>query len=319
MKARRRKTAHEDSLLSRVSPRWLAHVAAVFVFGFSFLGSTAGLPSIARSNMGAVDFTDFASEDFADGLSLVDEAAPPDEGLHYIVYKVQKGDTVSQIAEIYGVTVDSIVTFNRITNTRALSIGKHLKIPSMNGILYDVKAKDSLDSIAESYKISRERIVEANELSSDELAPGLALFLPDARMSSLTLREINGDLFRWPLRGWITSWYGWRNDPFTGSRSFHTGLDIGAAHGQTVVAAMEGVVSAVGYSAVAGNYIVLSHHSGYSTMYAHLSSTLVKTGQRVNQSAAIGRVGNTGYSTGPHLHFTVNKHGRTLNPMTVLN
>lgn len=80
--------------------------------------------------MGAADFSEFAGAGFAVGLSLVDEEAPPDEGLHYIVHKVQKGDTVSQIAEIYGVTVDSVVTFNRITNTRALSIGKYLKIPS---------------------------------------------------------------------------------------------------------------------------------------------------------------------------------------------
>ncbi|HAE23444.1 MAG TPA: M23 family peptidase [Spirochaetaceae bacterium] len=319
MKARRRRIRHEDSLLSHVSPRWLLHVAAVFVFGFTFLGSNAVFSPKAQSNMGAADFSEFTGAEFSDGLSLVDEEAPPDEGLHYLVYKVLKGDTVSQIAEIYGVTVDSIVTFNRITNTRALSIGKYLKIPSMNGILYDVKATDSVESIAQAYKISGERILEVNELSGDALTAGRSLFLPDARLSSLTLREINGDLFRWPLRGWITSWYGWRNDPFTGSRSFHTGLDIGAAHGQTVVAAMEGVVSAVGYSTVAGNYIMLSHHSGYSTMYAHLSSTLVKTGQRVNQSAPIGRVGNTGYSTGPHLHFTVNKHGRTINPMTVLN
>lgn len=302
-----------------MSPRWALHVAALFVFGFTFIGSNAGYAPLAQDNMGAADFSEFAGAEFAAGLSLVDEEAPPDEGLHYLVYKVRKGDTVSQIAEIYGVTVDSVVTFNRITNTRALSIGKYLKIPSMNGILYDVRANDSVESIAEAYKISGERIVEANGLSGGAIAPGLSLFLPDARLSSFTLREINGDLFRWPLRGWITSWYGWRNDPFTGSRSFHTGLDIGAAHGQTVVAAMEGVVSAVGYSTVAGNYILLSHHSGYSTMYAHLSSTLVKTGQRVSQSAPIGRVGSSGYSTGPHLHFTVNKYGRTLNPMTVLN
>ena len=249
----------------------------------------------------------------------ISEEAPPDDGLYYSVCKVVKGDTVSEIAERYGVSVDSIVSFNRITNTRALSIGKILKIPSMNGILYDTKEKDSIESLAAAYKISEERIREVNGLAAAEPAPGSSIFLPDARLSSLTLREINGDLFRWPLRGWITSWYGWRNDPFTGSRSFHTGIDIGAGHGTAVYAAMEGVVSAVGYSTVAGNYILLSHHSGYSTMYAHLSATLVKKGQSVSQQTMIGKVGNTGYSTGPHLHFTVNKHGRTINPMTVLN
>jgi murein DD-endopeptidase MepM/ murein hydrolase activator NlpD len=77
-------------------------------------------------------------------------------------------------------------------------------------------------------------------------------------------------------------------------------------------------VSAVGYSAVSGNYVILAHHSGYSTMYAHLSSIAVRTGQRVSTSTVIGAVGSTGYSTGPHLHFTVKKYGRLVNPMTLL-
>ncbi|HOX92332.1 MAG TPA: M23 family metallopeptidase, partial [Spirochaetales bacterium] len=158
----------------------------------------------------------------------------------------------------------------------------------------------------------------AHDLDSP-LPAGRNLFLPDARMSSLALREINGDLFKWPIRGWITSRYGWRNDPFSGARSFHTGLDIGSPQGTPVRAAMEGRVTGVGYSAVSGNYIIIAHHDGYTTMYAHLSKQLVRTGAWVTQSTIIGNVGTTGYSTGPHLHFTVSKWGRTMNPAIVLN
>ena len=85
-----------------------------------------------------------------------------------------------------------------------------------------------------------------------------------------------------------------------------------------VHAAMEGVVSATGYSTTAGNYVVIDHHSGYSSLYAHLDRIDVRPGRSVSTATVIGAVGTTGYSTGPHLHFTVSKYGRTINPMTVL-
>jgi murein DD-endopeptidase MepM/ murein hydrolase activator NlpD len=251
-------------------------------------------------------------------ITLDDATSSADEGLFYTAYRVLKGDTISHIAETFGVTADAIITFNDITNARTLQIGKLLKIPNLNGILYQVKRNDTLDGIARAHGVSLERMLELNAVDAGGLEPGQRLFLPDARLSNITLREINGDLFSWPIRGWITSWYGWRNDPFTGSRSFHTGIDIGSAEGLPVRAAMEGTVSATGFSTISGNYVVLSHHSGYSTMYAHLSSIAVRQGQRVSTSTILGAVGSTGYSTGPHLHFTVQKHGRLVNPMTLL-
>ncbi|TFG84692.1 MAG: M23 family metallopeptidase [Spirochaetales bacterium] len=322
MKIQRRTERSDEALVRLARPGTLRAVVAVLVFGFFFLGSETSVPPVLPDSMGSADFSDISmkglSDGLPDGLSILEEEAPPDEGLYYSVYKVVRGDTVSQIADVYDVTVDSIVTFNRITNTRTLSIGKLLKIPSMNGILYDPKKGDTPASISLAFNISEERIKEVNGIDDDTLTGEKPIFLPDARLSSFALREINGDLFKWPIRGWITSWYGWRDDPFTGERSFHTGIDVGSSVGVAVYAAMEGVVAAVGYSTAAGNYLVISHHSRYSTMYAHLSSTAVRVGQRVSQYALIGRVGTTGYSTGPHLHFTVSKNGRTINPMTVL-
>jgi murein DD-endopeptidase MepM/ murein hydrolase activator NlpD len=269
--------------------------------------------------VGAADLAD-AGGDIPDaGYDILEELPPPDQGLFYVVYRVVKGDTVSEIADRYGVTTDSIVTFNGITNARALSIGKYLKIPTLNGILYAAKKGDTAETLAASYEISADRIKELNGLGDDPLEAGRNIFLPDARLSSWALREISGDLFSWPVRGWITSWYGWRNDPFSGARSFHSGLDIGARQGAPVRAAMEGTVSATGYSTTSGNYVVLRHHSGYTTLYAHLDRIDVKPGRKVTQSTVIGAVGSTGYSTGPHLHFTVSKYGRTMNPMTVLH
>lgn len=306
----------KDPLERFDGPGTLAAVAAVCVFGCLFLGSPAAPPESALS-VGSADLRSLALETPA--AELLAEDPPEDDGLWYQVYVVKKGDIPGYIADAFGVTVDTLISFNDIRNTRALRIGTHLKIPNMNGILHDVASGETLESIAAKYSISADRVAEVNRLDSAALREGRRLFLPDARLSSFTLREINGDLFKWPIRGWITSWYGWRNDPFSGARTFHTGIDIGAAHGSPVRAAMEGRVSTTGYNAVSGNYVILAHHSGYASMYAHLDRIDVRKGQSVSIGTRIGTVGNTGYSTGSHLHFTVFKNGRTVNPMLVLN
>lgn len=318
---RRRAASTGTELIERIAcARVLVATAAVFIFGFSFISSgqspagMMGAVSQGSADMGILQ--DGAGMAEIDPLSAI--APPPDEGLYYTVYQVAKGDTISEIASSFGVTTDSIITFNGITNARTLSIGKFLKIPNINGILYSIKVGDTVDALAASYDISADRIKDVNHLEEEPLTAGIKIFLPDARLSSWALREISGDLFTWPIRGWITSWYGWRNDPFTGSRTFHAGIDIGSSSGVPVHAAMEGVVSATGYSTASGNYVVIAHHSGYSSLYAHLERIDVKPGRKVSTATVIGAVGSTGYSTGPHLHFTVSKHGRTLNPMTVL-
>jgi murein DD-endopeptidase MepM/ murein hydrolase activator NlpD len=246
---------------------------------------------------------------------------PPkdDRGLYYTNYVVQPGDTTSQIAEQYNVTLDTVISCNNIKAARALRPGQNLRIPSMAGILYTAKAGDTAQSVADANKISADRVIEINGLMTEALDPGKVYFLPDARLASFKLREISGDLFRWPAQGWITSYYGWRNDPFTGAREFHNGLDIGVDVGTPIRAAMEGIVADTGYSSISGNYVLIAHHGGWSTFYCHLSKILVGDGERVGLGEKIGLSGNTGYTTGPHVHFSVFKNGRSVNPYNVLH
>lgn len=242
-----------------------------------------------------------------------------DRGLFYTNYVVQKGDTAGGIAEQFDVTLDTVVTANDIQQARALRPGQLLRIPSMAGIPYVAKAGDTAQSVADANKISADRIIEVNGLMRAELEPGKTYFLPDARLASYKLREIAGDLFRWPVRGWITSYYGWRDDPFSGSRSFHNGLDIGVDVGTPVLAPMAGIVAETGYSSISGNYILIAHHGGWSSYYFHLSKILVSDGESVALGQRIALSGNTGYTTGPHLHFSVFKNGRSVNPLNVLH
>lgn len=242
--------------------------------------------------------------------------------LYYRAYSVKPGDMVGTIATQYGVSQDAIISLNKLRNTRTLQIGQILKIPSMDGISYTVKTDDTPESIADKYKISLEKLAAVNALTDNSIEPASVIFLPDAKLDWATLQEINGDLFRRPLHSsyYITSRYGWRDNPFlNGMRSFHNGMDMAAPKGTAVYAALNGQVVSTGYSTVYGNYVIIRHHSGYQTLYGHLNTILTSKGSFVSVSSKIGTVGNTGMSTGPHLHFTVYKNGATINPAGLLN
>jgi len=122
----------------------------------------------------------------------------------------------------------------------------------------------------------------------------------------------------WPTSGPVTSHFGVRRHPVFGDMRQHNGIDIGARHGATVVAADSGTVITSTYNSSYGNYIVISHGNGITTLYAHLSSRSVSSGSSVSKGQQIGLVGSTGISTGPHLHFEVSVNGTRVNPLTRL-
>lgn len=119
---------------------------------------------------------------------------------------------------------------------------------------------------------------------------------------------------RWPTWGRVSSNYGWRRDPFTGRRAWHTGVDIAAPVGRSVVAAAEGRVVFTGWNGNYGKCIIVRHDFGFETIYGHLSRILVSVGDWVKKAQKIGEVGNTGRSTGPHLHYEVRRYGKVVNP-----
>lgn len=118
----------------------------------------------------------------------------------------------------------------------------------------------------------------------------------------------------WPAKGWVTSTYGSRISPFTGNPQLHAGLDIANRAGTPVVAPADGVVVEAGMDSNLGRMVVISHGFGLKTTFGHLSETSVRAGQRVKRGATIGAMGNTGRSTGPHLHYAVSVNGINVNP-----
>ncbi len=122
----------------------------------------------------------------------------------------------------------------------------------------------------------------------------------------------------WPTRGWITSYFGKRTSPFSGRRVMHEGLDIAANTGTPVFATADGVVARVSYSPSYGKSVVIDHGYGYRTIFGHNSKILVKAGDRIRRGDRVALVGNTGRSTGPHLHYELRLNGVPIDPRKTL-
>ncbi len=127
-----------------------------------------------------------------------------------------------------------------------------------------------------------------------------------------------GWLYPLPYQCQVTDSYGYRTHPLTGKYSWHNGVDFGAAAGTAILATKSGTVTTAAYAEAWGYYVVINHGDGYSSLYAHQPSLSVSVGQYVTQGQTIGYVGSTGWSTGPHLHFTIYYNGSDVNPFNYI-
>ncbi len=138
------------------------------------------------------------------------------------------------------------------------------------------------------------------------------------RLESQSSSSQRPSSYIWPVNGVVTSYFGWRIHPILKVRKFHTGIDIAAAYGTNIKASAAGKVIYSGWLGGYGNTVIIDHGGGFSTLYAHASAIIVSEGEEVSQGQVVGRVGSTGYSTGPHLHFEVRVNGEPQNPLNYL-
>lgn len=236
-------------------------------------------------------------------------------------YTVKPGENITRISKKFGLSnISTLIAVNNISNARRLQAGEVIKIPSTDGIIHSVKKNENLTEIASKYGVTVATLLDVNDLSTDVLYAGQNIFIPGARLDTNSLKMALGELFKCPITAkWrLSSPYGNRADPFTGVKKFHTGMDMAAPTGTPVKATLDGKVVAVSYNQVYGNYVIISHINGYQSLYAHLHTATVKAGQYLQQGQKLGLVGSTGYSTGPHLHFTVYKNGKLVNPQELI-
>ncbi len=247
----------------------------------------------------------------ADGADTPPGAQP---GVRYERYQVGAGDTLAALADRFGITLDTIISFNDIKRERDLKPGRELIIPNRSGIRYVVRRGDNPSRIAMRHGVSLAALLDINEVESSPITPGQSLLIPGVGLSENARNRVLGQLFVRPARGPITSGYGYRNDPFTGLRKFHNGIDIANQRGTSVVAAMSGTVAKAGYNGNYGRYLILRHAEGFQTLYAHLDKALVTVGDRIRQGQQVGEMGNTGYSSEDHLHFSIFLNGAHVDP-----
>ncbi|MBN2553768.1 MAG: peptidoglycan DD-metalloendopeptidase family protein [Spirochaetales bacterium] len=229
------------------------------------------------------------------------------------LYRVREGDTLTGIAERFGMDLDTIASLNREwgSGVHLIQIGEAIKIPNQDGIFIGVDG--DLDALCEEKGVPVEVVFAVNGVDRTQINPGVQLFFPGVQHTGIERSVITGSAFLRPVAGWLSSAFGYRRDPFTDVMHFHRGVDLAAPTGTTVRAALDGKVVVVGFDPVLGNYVVIRHQISYSTLYGHLSQIWVSRGATVTRGQRLGAVGNTGKSTGPHLHFEIRRRGVPIN------
>jgi len=243
-------------------------------------------------------------------------------------YVVQQGDTVSTIAEQYGVSTNTILWENQLGEKDYIKPGDKLTILPMSGVSHQVKKNDTLASLAKKYGVESDTIIEYNKLASaDAISVDQILIIPGGRAPEIVqpkttsldkylggtvpppARVAASDKMLWPTPSHkINQYYTWR----------HHGVDIDGTTSSPVYAAESGRISNVGWGSGYGLHVIIDHGGGKKTVYAHFSKAFVSAGQSVNKGDTIGMQGCTGWCTGTHLHFEVIINGSKVNPLSYL-
>lgn len=227
-------------------------------------------------------------------------------------YKVSRGDTFWTILAATSSNIDTLMSLNGLGSPEDIEPGKILFIPNMRGIVFRNSKRAGIEQISAAFKIPAEYIRRANGTSIEGRE---YLFIPMAKLSSVERSLFLGTGFINPLRdAQKTSGFGMRRDPFTHHMRFHGGVDLACRPGTKIYAARSGVVTFAGYKGNYGFAVEVSHSHGYSSIYGHLSRIYVRPGTEVNTDTILGLSGNTGRSTGPHLHFEVRRRATPINP-----
>lgn len=212
-------------------------------------------------------------------------------------YEKERADLLSKVAMLestVGETEKMAGRLAALVGTERVTIEKGIgPIPAASSAFEPEK----LDSLGERAVTLRDKIKELTKIQEDKL------------MYIASTPSI------WPVKGWVTSDFGYRRSPFSLAADFHEGIDIAASRGTPVAAPADGVVTFAGYKGGYGKMVVIDHGFGIVTKYGHTSEYFVKEGDRIKRGTKIALVGSTGHSTGPHLHYEIYSDGVPVDPM----
>ena len=247
------------------------------------------------------------------GFSVKDAAAT----LTVYQYVPKAGDDLFSVAARCGIPYETIVTANRMIQGGSLTPGKPLIIPAAPGLFIPAAPDSDLERIAAGAR------AETADSAAVTLRPSglpvLYRYYPGAQFTPTERAFFLNVAFRFPLpAARVTSGFGLRANPVTGTLKQHAGVDLAAPAGTEVYAARDGTVVEVGSDPIYGNYIVVEHEGSWKSLYGHLSAVLTDLRKSVRSGTILGHVGSTGQSTGPHLHFELRRNGEARDPAALL-
>jgi murein DD-endopeptidase MepM/ murein hydrolase activator NlpD len=290
--------------------------AASTGYSLSFWGTSASSLSSANNLNGNRGGFDMVTVDGAlvvpgDGPSgtVVDIQEKKPSADQISIYVVREGDTLSQIGKLFDVSPNTILWANDLKSSKDIHPGDTLVILPVTGVQYVVKKGDSAASLAKKYKSDADEILAFNHI--DSLTVGETIIIPDGVEGPAVTTSTGSNPARPSAGGPTIAGYFMR--PIIGgvkTQGIHgyNGVDLGTPVGTRVMASASGVVMiarSAGYNGGYGEYVVIQHPNGTQTVYAHLSTVFASSGQSVTQGQVIGLSGNSGKSTGPHLHFEI--------------
>jgi len=244
---------------------------------------------------------------------------PQPESLFY-AYEVKKDkekylDSFHGLYARFQTSQGSLASINRLSSPAEIKVGQKIILPVMQGLFIPLNPDSTLEVL-----LQKEFSSKINLSTPVYEIDGTSFyFLPDLSLSQTLMAFFHDTGMQLPLsKKIVTSEFGYRTSPISGTWKFHAGIDLAAPLGTEVFACKHGIVSVVSYNEIYGNYIDIRHEGKTTSRYAHLSKTLVNPGQRVSTGQTIGLVGSTGASTGPHLHFEVRENGTPQNPADLL-
>jgi len=239
------------------------------------------------------------------------------------IYNVKKGDSLWSIAINYGVYVSTLQYMNDLTSS-GLRIDQKLNVTNINERPFKVIENTDYNELSKYFNADLQEMIALNNIKnpSEKIKKGNIVRIPNNNpyfVSNTKVKKFGNSLAQWPVTGNIASPYGWRKHPVYGKKIFHNGVDIENKKGTPVKSVNDGKVIFAAYKGNSGRLVIIQHSNGYQTIYAHLDNIKIKKGNIVKKGDIIGTVGNTGVSTGPHLHFGLRKNGKFENPMNILN
>ncbi len=236
--------------------------------------------------------------------------------LKFTKYRVKKNDTFWKIISKTSQNIDTLSTVNSLSTPEDIVPGRIIYIPNMRGVIYDVKRNESLAEISRNFKVDSKYICQVNKIDG---AIKKHIFIPCGQLSNTERSLFLGIGFVKPLKlGYKSSKFGIRKDPINKKMRFHNGLDIACPMGSKVYAARSGKITFTGYKGGYGKLVIVKHSHGYLSYYGHLSKIKKKKGDSIKRGELIALSGNTGRTTGPHLHFEIRKKKRPVNPEKLL-